>query len=91
MTTLEEFFSVTRDLQLLDEVRKNLRERMESLRIEAILEALYYDWDRPTEDQILVGTQECAESPVRVCVYHSIQDPSRQSCLFCHTPEGDPD
>lgn len=34
----------------------------------------YYTWD-------------CENSPVGICVYDSLDDPSHDDCLYCHGPE----
>ena len=34
----------------------------------------------------VVGEWDCLESPVGLCVYHFIKDPSKDMCIFCNFP-----
>jgi len=29
----------------------------------------------------------CKKSPVKTCIYDSLEDPVHDSCIFCHEPE----
>lgn len=34
-----------------------------------------------------VGEWDCEKSPVGLCVYHFIEDPAKDNCIFCGNPQ----
>lgn len=34
-----------------------------------------------------IGSWDCPTSPIKVCIYHRIEDPPCDFCLFCGLPD----
>lgn len=44
----------------------------------------FQDIEEP--NQLMVGTWECQDSPLGLCIYHDFDDPAWDNCLICNEP-----